>query len=61
MYYDVIASAFGELVIIWREAIGKARVYRIFLPRGGKSFADFVQNNYGDLKQLSCPVIEDLS
>lgn len=61
MNYELVASAFGTLAVVWREVEGRPKVYRIYLPRERASSDEFILKNYHNIKQCTCPEIQVLN
>jgi len=56
-YYELIATAFGTMGIVWWKAAAGPRVRQVFLSRGRKPAEGAILEEYPDALRLAFPVI----
>ena len=56
-YYLIIPSVFGVFSILWRESVGKSKIFRIILSENQDSALELIQNTFSPAYQSSNPTI----
>lgn len=56
-YYELIATPFGTMGIVWWKAAAGPRVRQVFLSRGRKPAEKAVLEEYPDARRLASPAI----
>lgn len=60
-YYLIAPSIFGAFSILWREFLGKSKIFRIILSENIDSASELIQNNFTTASQSSNPTILHLT